>query len=84
MRAPRQQPQHPRSIVWVAGLAENGVIDHDDCVRAENIVPRPALRNCQRFFPRQSLGAIARGLSRERRFVDIGRLHAERNARVAE
>jgi len=68
----------------ITRLAQDGVVDDDDGVRAQNVILRTTLRNHQRLFPRQSFGTVSRRLSRQRRFVDISRLHREWNAGVAQ
>jgi hypothetical protein len=79
VRTPRQQSQHAGSILWVTRFAEDGVTNHDDRVCAEHTLLRAALKNGQRFLPRQPLRATSRRFTGKRRFVDVGRLDREWN-----
>ena len=80
MRASGKQPQHARRISVVYWLAQNFAIDHDDCVRAQNIA-LPILRcNGLRFFLRQTQSVFDRRLVRLLVFIDVRRVHLKRDS----
>ncbi len=84
MRAPRQHSQHERGIIRVERFSQDGVIDDNDRVRAEDIILRPALKNRQRLLPRQTHSAFLRRFTRKRAFIDVSGLHGERNPGAAQ
>ncbi len=82
------RPESRRSMrsasSFVAGLAENLALDHDDSVRAQNKVAGMLTERGLHLLSRQALRAIAWALSRPRRFGNVGGMCREGNARVAQ
>src|SRR5215469_936629 len=66
------------------GLAKDDAVGDDNCVRSENPISWTAPGNRQSFVARQAFSTVLRGLSRQRIFVDVGRLNRKRNPGVAQ
>ena len=65
-------------------LAQDRLLYHHNRICSEHRVLRPRSPHRQRLLPRQSLRALLWPLSGQRSFINIGRLHGERNSRVAQ
>ena len=61
-----KQAQHAHGIGFVARLAENLAIDHDDGVGAQNELAGLLTERSLGFLSRQAFRAVARALSRPR------------------
>ncbi len=77
MLAPGQEPQHPRRVGGVGGLAENLLVDADDGVGGEHGEPaQPALHDAVpahfRLGAADPADVIVGQLGRELRLVDVG------------
>ena len=83
VRAPRNRQEHVDCSLFIAGLAQNRLVENDGCVRTENdrlIVGR----DCQCLRPGEPNDHPVRVLGFEHGLVDVGAVDIELEARRAQ